>query len=117
MKKVLIIRAGAIGDVVHTTNLFRSIKQAHPEYKVHYLTSELIKPLLIEDPDIEKVYTINPKFKLFSSYTKELAKTLKEEKYDLVINLQPSFKIKALISGSFSMLWHIALRSFAFAVP
>ena len=97
MNKILIIRAGAIGDVVHTTNLFRSIKQAYPEISIHYLTSELIKPLLIEDPDIEKVHTINPKFKLFSSYTKELAKTLKKEKYDLVINLQPSFKIKGLI--------------------
>lgn len=97
MNKILIIRAGAIGDVVHTTNLFRSIKQAYPQIEIHYLTSELIKPLLIEDPDIAKVHTINPKFKLFSSYTRELAKTLKEEKYDLVINLQPSFKIKGLI--------------------
>ena len=97
MKKVLIIRAGAIGDVVHTTNLFRSIKQAYPEIEIHYLTSELIKPLLIEDTDISKVYTINPKFKLFSNYTKEVAKTLKAEKYDAVINLQPSLKFKGLI--------------------
>lgn len=97
MNKILIIRTGAIGDVVHTTNLYRSIKELNPEIKIHYLTCELIKPLLIEDPDIEKVYTINPKFKLFSSYTRDLAKILKEEKYDLVINLQPSFKIKGLI--------------------
>ncbi len=97
MNKILIIRAGAIGDVVHTSNLFRSIKQAYPQVSIHYMTSELIKPLLIEDLDIEKVLTINPKFKLFSSYTKELANTLKNEKYDLVINLQPSFKIKSLI--------------------
>ena len=76
MKKILIIRAGAIGDVVHTTNLFRSIKNTYKDINIHYLTSELIKPLLVEDPDIEKVHTINPKFKLFSSYTKELAKTL-----------------------------------------
>lgn len=128
MKKILIIRAGAIGDVVHTTNLFRSIKQAYPEVEVHYLTSELIKPLLIEDPDIEKVHTINPKFKLFSSYTKELAKMLKEENFDLVINLQPSFKIKGLIflagikkqyvyKKSFKMhavtnFWHTGIKVF-----
>lgn len=128
MKKILIIRAGAIGDVVHTSNLFRSIKQAYPQVSIHYLTSELIKPLLIEDPDINKVYTINPKFKLFSSYTKELANTLKNEKYDLVINLQPSFKIKCLIflarikkqlvyKKSFKMhavtnFWHTGLKAF-----
>ena len=128
MKKILIIRAGAIGDVVHTTNLFRSIKTTYKDIKVHYLTSELIKPLLIEDPDIEKVYTINPKFKLFSSYTKELANTLKAENYDLVINLQPSFKIKSLIflagikkqyvyKKSFKMhavtnFWHTGTKAF-----
>lgn len=95
--KILIIRAGAIGDVVHTTNLFRSIKKAYPDTIIHYLTSELIKPLLIEDLDIEKVYTIDPKFKLFSNYTIELSKTLKSENYDIVLNLQPSFKIKSLI--------------------
>ncbi len=128
MEKILIIRAGAIGDVVHTTNLFRSIKQLNPKIEIHYLTSELIKPLLIEDADIEKVYTINPKFKLFSSYTKELANTLKKENYDLVINLQPSFKIKSLIflagikkqyvyKKSFKMhavtnFWHTGLKAF-----
>lgn len=128
MKKILIIRAGAIGDVVHTTNLFRSIKRTYKDIKVHYLTSELIKPLLIEDPDVEKVYTINPKFKLFSSYTKELANTLKAENYDLVINLQPSFKIKGLIflagikkqyvyKKSFKMhavtnFWHTGTKAF-----
>lgn len=128
MEKILIIRAGAIGDVVHTSNLFRSIKQAYPKVSIHYLTSELIKPLLTEDPDIDRVYTIDPKFKLFSGYTKELANTLKNEKYDLVINLQPSFKIKGLIflagikkqlvyKKSFKMhavtnFWHTGLKAF-----
>lgn len=96
-KKILIIRTGAIGDVVHTSNLFRSIKKAYPDVIVHYLTSETIKPLLVENPDIEKVITINPGFRAFSSYTKEFAAELKKENYDLVINLQPSFKIKFLI--------------------
>ncbi|MBQ4122205.1 glycosyltransferase family 9 protein [bacterium] len=97
IKKLLIIRTGAIGDVVHTTALFRAIKKYNPQIIIHYLTSELIKPLLIEDRDIEKVLTINPKFKMFSSYTKDLANTLKQEKYDAVINLQPSLKIKYLM--------------------
>lgn len=97
IKKILIIRTGAIGDVVHTTALYRAIKKLHPNIKIHYLTSELIKPLLIEDTDIEKVITINSKFKMFSEYTKNLAEELKQNNYDLVINLQPSFKIKFLI--------------------
>lgn len=96
-KKILIIRTGAIGDVVHTTNLFRAIKKFKNEVEIHYLTSETIKPLLVNDKDIDKVLTINPKFKMFSDYTKELAKTLKQEQYDLVLNLQPSWKVRYLI--------------------
>ncbi|MGM9994002.1 MAG: glycosyltransferase family 9 protein [Candidatus Avigastranaerophilus sp.] len=97
IKKILIIRTGAIGDVVHTTALFRAIKKSYPQIEIHYMTSELIKPLLIEDTDIEKVLTINPKFKMFSSYTKEIANILKQENYDATINLQPSLKIRYLI--------------------
>ena len=97
IKKILIIRTGAIGDVVHSTNLYRSIKKFYPSIKIHYMTSELVKPLLISDPDLEKIITINPKFSLFSAYTKELANILKQEYYDLVINLHPSFKVRGLI--------------------
>ena len=78
-KKILIIRTGAIGDVIHTSNLFRAIKKLNPEITIHYLTSETIKPLLVENPDLEKVLTIDPKFKSFSSYTKTLSKELKNE--------------------------------------
>ena len=38
MKRVLIIRQGAIGDVVHTSNIFRSIKEKHPDVVVDYLS-------------------------------------------------------------------------------
>ncbi len=97
IKKILIIRVGAIGDVVHTSALFRSIKKIDPQVEIHYLTSELIFPLLIDDKDLTKILTINPKFKLFSAYAKNFARKLRAENYDLVINLQPSLKFKGLI--------------------
>lgn len=97
IKKLLIIRTGAIGDVVHTTALYRAIKKKYPETKIHYMTSELIKPLLEEDETIEKIITIDSKFKMFSNYTKNMAKIIKEEHYDAVINLQPSLKIRYLV--------------------
>lgn len=97
INKILIIRSGAIGDVVHTTALFRAIKKLKPEIEIHYMTSELVKPLLTEDSDINKVITINPKFKMFSGYSTELSKELKKQNYNLVINLQPSLKIKFLM--------------------
>ncbi len=97
INKILIIRTGAIGDVVHTTGLVHSIKEAAPDVKIHYLTDPLVEFMLKKDPAIEKVIPINKKFKLLSSYTLEFAKKLNEENYDIAINLQPSFKIRTLI--------------------
>ena len=34
IKRILIIRNGAIGDVIHTTALFRAIKKAYPQTAV-----------------------------------------------------------------------------------
>ncbi len=95
-KKILIIRTGAIGDVVHTTGLVHAIKKAYPEIAIHYMTNPMLEFMLQNDSAIDKVITIEPKFKLFSSYTAEMANILKKEHYDLVINLQPSFKIRSL---------------------
>ena len=96
-KKVLIIRTGAIGDVIHTTNTFRAIKDAHPEVEIHYLTS-INEPMLVYDKNLAKVWVIeSEKFKPFSKYTMEFAKKLKAEKFDVAINLQPSFKTRLLV--------------------
>ena len=98
-KKILIIRFGAIGDVVHTTNVYRSIKASYPNSKIHYLTSKVPSELLINDKDLDRVWVIDPKkIKFNSGYVKEYAKNLRAEKFDCVINLQPSFKSKYLIS-------------------
>ena len=96
-KKILVIRTGAIGDVVHTTNLVHSIKKAYPDTVIHYMTNPMVKFMLENDSAIEKIIEINPKFKLFSSYTIQMAKALKKERYDLAINLHPSFKIRTLL--------------------
>ncbi len=91
--KILIIRLGAIGDVVHTTETYRSIKRLYPEIEIHYLTSVVPSILLQNDPDLDKVITIEK-----ASYKNifKISESLKKEKYDLVINLQPSLKLKLL---------------------
>lgn len=93
IKKILIIRLGAIGDVVHTTEVYRSIKRKYPDIKIHYLTSTLPSILLNNDPDIEKIITVE---KVGYNECFQIAKELKSEKYDIIINLQPSLKLKLL---------------------
>ena len=54
-QKILIIRQGAIGDVVHTTETYRSIKRLLPDSEIHYLTTKTPAELLYGDPDLTKL--------------------------------------------------------------
>ena len=99
MKKILIIREGAIGDVVHSTNLYRCIKEKHPAIKIDYVTSKAPSLLISNDSRLNRVFVLEGKK---YSYLIKLASKLRKEKYDIVINLQTSIRFKvfaALIFG------------------
>jgi len=98
-KKILILRFGAIGDVVHTTALFRSLKKYNPETEIHYAASKSPLLLIENDPDLEKTWILEDKT---YKYLINLAKKLQKEKFDVFINLQPSIKTKifGLILGA-----------------
>lgn len=91
MEKILIIREGAIGDVVHSTNLYRAIKEKFPNVKIDYVTSKVPSLLIEHDSRLNRVFVMEQKryFCLF-----KLASQLRNEKYDLVINLQTSIRFK-----------------------
>lgn len=97
-KRILIIRQGAIGDVVHSTNVFRSIKEAYPEAKIDYASSKVPAELLLNDSRLNRVIVLEDKK---YSYLFKLAGELRKEKYDLVINLQPSLRFKFLAFMTF----------------
>lgn len=92
MKKILIIRLGAIGDVVHTTNIIRSIKAKYPDAEIHYATGGAPLQLLKNDSQLSKVFLLSKKY---SDLTK-LGLQLSKEKYDLILNLQPSLRFRYL---------------------
>ena len=91
MKKALIVRTGAIGDVVETTGLVRALRKA--DYCVDYITGEAPSQLLSGDKDINNVYILNGK-KYF--YLFKFGKSLSKNNYDIILNLQPSLRMKFL---------------------
>lgn len=97
IKKILFIRVGAIGDVVHTLNAPRAIKELYPDIEIHYLIA-MPKGLLSRVSYIDKVISDSRiiKMTVFSETMKEVVSLLKKEKYDMVINLQPSIKTRIL---------------------
>lgn len=96
-KKILFIRIGAIGDVVHTLNAPRAVKALYPDMEIHYLTS-LPEDFLSNIPYIDKIWEFSgfKKTSIFSKELKDYAKFLKEERFDAVINFQPSIKTRVL---------------------
>jgi len=89
--KILILRFGAIGDVVHTLGLIRSLREHLLAAEIHYVTFKAPSELIKDNPDITKIYVLQDK-----SFNKliNLAQIMKLRKFDLFINLQPSLKTK-----------------------
>lgn len=94
--KILFIRLGAIGDVVHTTNTYRAIKNSYPNAEIHYLTTKTQSCLLEEDCDLAKVWVVD-KNDIKISKSGKIAELLKSEKFDAAINFQPNIKTRLLV--------------------
>lgn len=94
-KKILIIKFGAIGDIVHSTIIPKAIKEKHPDYIIHYLTLPVYSEFTELCPDIDVTLKFNGKIR-------ETAKLLKDENYDIVFCLSHTIKIYflALLSGA-----------------
>lgn len=89
IRNILFIRFGAIGDVVHTTAAYQTLRQNIKNVNIDYLTSSVMQELLNNDPMLRQVISAddNTYDGLF-----RLSQKLSAENYDLIVNLQPSLK-------------------------
>lgn len=95
IRKILFIRLGTIGDIVHSTLAYQTIKQNRPNILIDYLTSSLMQELVNNDNLLHKIISLDD-----STYDGmfRLAMKLTENNYDLVVNLQPTFKTRFFTS-------------------
>ena len=98
VRKVLFLRIGAIGDIIHTLNAPRALKEIYPEVEIYYLAN-ISAEFLTGVPYIDKplVLPSMKHMKIFSKSMRETAKMIKAENFDMVINLQPSIKTRLLM--------------------
>lgn len=101
IKKILIIRLGAIGDVINTSVIASSIKAKHPDVVIHYLTLDFIAPLLKNNPDIDRVLTVCDRRKKNPLHLIKIGFVLLFQKYDAIINLSNTIRnsIFTFLSG------------------
>ncbi|HCW06151.1 MAG TPA: glycosyl transferase [Cytophagales bacterium] len=98
--KVLIIRFSSIGDIVLTTPVPRCIKTQLYDAEVHFVTKRQYRTILENNPYIDKLFLLDEKLT-------DLVDQLRNEKYDLVIDLHNNLRTRIV-------KWKLGVRSVSF---
>lgn len=85
--KILVIRFSSIGDIVLTSPIVRCLSKQKPNCEIHFLTKQKFLPILQNNPYITKVFVLQEKRNMY-----QIIKQLKEENYNLVIDLQKNLR-------------------------
>lgn len=106
--KVLVIQIKMIGDVLASTVICETIKRNHPEAEVHYLIQKNTFAVVDNNPFIDKVIFFEPSEHkgLWNLY--RFGKTLKKDKYDIVIDVYGKWDsiLPAYFSGAKMIVGH-----------
>ena len=86
--KILVTRFSSIGDVVLTTPVLRVLHQ-QLDAEVHVLTKQPFQPLVAHNPHVAKVHI------LLSDWS-EMVRILREEKYDICVDLHNNLRSRRL---------------------
>ena len=84
VNKILIIKPGAIGDVLLSTPVIENLRINFPEAEINYLTQTFCRDVITENPFLSRILTYDLK-KGDSSYC--LIKNIHNQMYDLIIDL------------------------------
>jgi lipopolysaccharide heptosyltransferase I len=108
LKRILIIKLSALGDVVHTLPVPRTLRQEYPDAFIAWMIEERYKELLYNNPDIDEIITIRTKVwrknwnrETFNEIL-QIIKNLRQKKFDVVFDLHGLIKsgIIAMLSGA-----------------
>ncbi len=94
-RKILIVKPSSLGDVVHSLPFLSAVKSCFPNSEIHWVIAKGLEGLLDGNPMINKLIVINKDlWKRISRAVdtvrevRRLFKEIREEQYDLVVDLQ-----------------------------
>jgi len=94
-RKILVVKPSSLGDVVHSLPFLNAINACFPHAEVHWVISKGLEGLLEGHPMISRLIVINKdlwkKLPRAGATIREITilfKRLRDEKYDLVVDLQ-----------------------------
>ena len=102
MKRVLILRCGALGDLVYTTSVIDAIKLEYGENSIiDFITTPGSGKIFEKDHRVNEVYNLKHK-KIpifFSRQKKEIIKNTKKNPYDIFINFEYGKQFMSLVDS------------------
>jgi heptosyltransferase-2 len=100
MKKILVIQTSFIGDVILATALLEKLHKAFPDAEISFMLRKGNEALLANHPFLKNLFVWD-KARKWSSFF-EILRTVRREKFDLLINLQrfATTGIFTLLSGA-----------------
>lgn len=94
-EKILIVKPSSLGDIVHSLPFLNSLKSCFPKSEIHWVIAKGLEGMLEGHPMVHKLIIINKDMWKKISNTgetirelKRLFRGLKDEGYDLVVDLQ-----------------------------
>ena len=87
-KKIAVLRFSSIGDIVLISPILRALYQAN-QYEIHFVTKRSFAMVNIHNKYVAKQH-------LFDKDPREILKTLKEESFDFVVDLQKNIRSNRL---------------------
>lgn len=102
IKKILIIRCGALGDLVYSTSVLDALRLEYGEdIKIDFVSTPSSSKLFEYDKRVNKVFFLKHK-KIpifFSSQKKAIINESKKEPYDILINFEMGKQFKSLVKN------------------
>ncbi len=98
-RRILIVKLSSIGDVVHTLPALRALRRGFPEAEIDWVVEEPSAPILMAHPCLTNLYVFRKERLLKAPLggggiraAIELIRTLRQRRYDLVIDFQGLLK-------------------------
>lgn len=91
--QILIVKTGALGDVLRTTSILPGLRAAHPGAEIAWVTAPAARDLLESNDEIDVLLDVDPKD---ADAVGALAEDLAEDRWDWVISLDDEQPLCAL---------------------
>lgn len=108
MKKVLIIQNKRIGDVLISSVIANNFKKKYPDSEVHLMAYDFTHGVIENNPNIDRIISINDKELKKLSVLVKLIKQVRNEKYDIIFDPYSKFQSRIIckFSGAKQTIGH-----------